>query len=144
MRKHRNLCNSNSVDTNPSLHFYVHRGSFLTRMFSVFFAKIADDRQQTTCGEQNATDRTMCACRILSLRRRVAFVIACHVLSSCPLVLNTCSLHNINPTPHVPLLASWRSLTCSSKCDALLEIIHIIRCNSFVCCQVVLCAFSQQ
>ena len=49
-----------------------------------------------------------------------------------------------HPTPHVPLLASWRSLSWSSKCDALLEIIHIIRCKSFVCCQVVLCAFSQQ
>ena len=38
-----------------------------------------------------------------------------------------------HPTPHVPLLASWRSLTWRSKCDAILEIIHIIRCKSFVC-----------
>ena len=37
------------------------------------------------------------------------------------------------------LLASWRSLSCSSSCDAL-EIIHIIHCGvkSFVCYQVVL------
>ena len=50
---------SNNLDrpTNPSLYVYVHRGSFLTSIFSVFFfAKIANDRQQqTTCGEQNAT-----------------------------------------------------------------------------------------
>ena len=46
-----------------------------------------------TCGEQNATGRTMCACRILSIRRRVAFVVGCHVYSSCFLVLNTCFLH---------------------------------------------------
>ena len=46
-------------------------------------------------------------------------------------------------TPHVPLLASWRSLSRSSNCDALLEIIHIIRCESFVF-QVVPCVFSQQ
>ena len=37
-------------------------------------------------------------------------------------------------TPHVPLLASGRSLiSWSSNCNALLEIIHIIRCKSFVC-----------
>ena len=60
MRKHRGLCNSNNLDTNPSLYIYVHRGSSLTSIFSVVFAKIADGRQQTTCGEQNATERTMC------------------------------------------------------------------------------------
>ena len=47
-----------------------------------------------------------------------------------------------HPTPHVPLLASWRSISWSSNCDALFEIIHIIRCKSFVCYQV-LC-FSQE
>ena len=89
--------NSNYLDTNqPNLtHLRPPR-----QFFNAFFAKIADDRQQqTTCGEQNVTTvyrgRTMCACRILSLRWRVAFVIACHVLSSCSLVLNTCYLHNI-------------------------------------------------
>ena len=96
MRKHRDLCNSNNLDTNPSLYIYVHREAvFNEYFFCSFSAKFADDRQQATCGEQNATGRTMCACRILSLRRRVAFVIACHVLSSCSLVLNTCSLYNI-------------------------------------------------
>ena len=49
-----------------------------------------------------------------------------------------------HPTPHVPLLASWRSLGWRSNCDALLEIIHITRCKSFVCYQVVLCIFSQE
>ena len=53
MLKHREICNSN-LGTNPSLHLRP-RGFFLTRHFSFFFAKIADDRQQTTCGEHNAT-----------------------------------------------------------------------------------------
>ena len=36
-------------------------------------------------------------------------------------------------TPHVLLLASWRYLiSWSSSCDALLEIIHIIRCKYFL------------
>ena len=54
----RTFKSSNYLDrpTNPSLHIYVYRGSFLKSIFSVYFAKIADDRQQqTTCGEQNAT-----------------------------------------------------------------------------------------
>ena len=91
----------------------------------------------------------MCACRILSLRRRVAFL--SQPVTCCPLApsFSIRALYVIfyskpHPTPHVPLLASWRSLSCSSKCDALLEIIHIIRCKSFVCCQVVSCVFSQQ
>ena len=49
-----------------------------------------------------------------------------------------------HPTPHVPLLASWRSPSWSSNCDALLGIIHVIQCKSFVCYQVVLCVFSQE
>ena len=141
------LCNRNIFRYQPILLHLLPQGQFFNDyFFCFFFAKIADDRQQTTCRGQNATGRTMCACGILSLRRRVAFFIACHVLSSCSLVLNTFSLHNIleskpHPTPHVPLLASWRPLSCSSKCDALLEIIRMIRCKSFVCCQVVLCVF---
>ena len=48
-------------------------------------------------------------------------------------------------TPHVPLLASWRSLiSWSSNCDALLEIVHIIRCKSFVCVIKWCCVFSQE
>ena len=70
MRKHGDLCNSNNLDTKPSLYIYVHRGRFFTSIFSDCFAKIADDRQQTTSGEQNATVRTMCACRIPPVRRR--------------------------------------------------------------------------
>ena len=99
------------IRTHPYIN--VHRGSFLTSIFSVFFfRKIADDRQQTTCREHDPTGRTMCACRILSFRRRVAFVTACHALSSCSLVLDTCSIFysKPHPTPHVPLLASWWSL----------------------------------
>ena len=78
MRKHRHLCNSTTLVTNPSLHIYVilthlrPQRHFFNDFSSVVFAKIADDRQQTTYGEQNATGRTVCACRILSLRRRVA------------------------------------------------------------------------
>ena len=137
------------MPTNPSLHVYVHRGSFLASFSSVFFAKIADDRQQqqTTCGEQNATTvrgRTMCACRILSLRRRVAFAIAC-VTYYCPLApsfsigaIYVVFYSESHPTPYVPLLASWRSLTWRSKCDTLLEIIRIVRCFC------VLCVISQQ
>ena len=138
----RGHCNSNHLDTNPSLYIDAHRGSFFTSFFPVFFAKIADDRQQTTCEEPNATDRTMCACRIFSLRRRVPFVIACHVLlTSCALSFSIRALCTIfyskpNPTPHVPLFASWRSLSWKSKCDALLEIIHII-------CVKVLCAVTR-
>ena len=83
--------------------------------------------------------RTMCACRIFSLRRRVAFAIACHVSASCSLVLNTSTLHNFaqqaaSHATRAPSRFSWRSPRWSSKCDALLEIIHIIRCKSFVCC----------
>ena len=82
--------------------------------------------------------RTMCACRILSLRRRVAFAIACHVLSSCAPSFSISAIYVVfyskpHPMPHVPLLASWRSLTWRSECDAFLEIMHIIRCRSFVC-----------
>ena len=73
MRKHEDLCNSNNLDNNPSLYIHVQRGSLSTSISSVFCAKIRYDRQKTTCGDQNTTtDRTMCACRIISLRRRVA------------------------------------------------------------------------
>ena len=50
-----------------------------------------------------------------------------------------------HPTPHVPLLASWRSLSWSSNCDALLDIIlsYGVPGKSFVCYQVVLCIFSR-
>ena len=74
MQKHRDLCNIN-IDTNPSLHIYVHRGSSLTSIFC-FFAKVAGDRQQTTCGEQTLqVGPCACACCILSLRRRVGFFV---------------------------------------------------------------------
>ena len=36
MRKHSDLYNNRSLDTNPSFYIYVHRGSFLTSNFSVF------------------------------------------------------------------------------------------------------------
>ena len=96
MRKHRDLRNSNNIDANPSLYIYVHRGSSLTSIFSVFFAKIADGKQQTTCGEQNATGRTMCV-RVLYPLLTAASCFSCHsichvLLSSCSLVLNTCRI----------------------------------------------------
>ena len=96
-RKHRDLCNSN-LDTNTSLHLRPH-GRFFNEYVSVFcfFAKIADDRRQHTTVRRakRYRGRTMCACRTLSIMRRIAFVIACHVLSSCSLVPNTCCLHSI-------------------------------------------------
>ena len=87
------LCSSNNLDTNPSLYIYVHRGSSSTSIFSVVFAKIADGREQTTCGEQNATGRTMCV-RVLYPLFTTASCFFCHsichvLLSSCSLVLNT-------------------------------------------------------
>ena len=64
--------------------------------------------------------------------------LACHVLSSCSQfsigAIYVVFYSKPHPTPHVLLLGSWRSLTWSSKCDALLEIIQIIRCKSFVRC----------
>ena len=52
----------------------------------------------------------------------------------------------LHPTPHVPLLAPWRSLiTWSSNCDPVLEIIrHIIRCKSFAFVIKWCCVFSQE
>ena len=82
--------------------------------------------------------RTMCAWRILSLRRRVAFAIACGAACFCSQFSIGASYvvfySKPHPTIHVPLLAPCWSLTLRSKCDALLETIHIIRCESFVCC----------
>ena len=112
------------------------------------FTKIADFRQQTTFGEQNATGRTMCVrVLILSLRRRISFLVI--IFSSSRVIVFLIPQYvshptPSHPTPHVVLLAAWRCLSWSSSCDANLEIIHIIRCKSFVCCQVVLCIFSQQ
>ena len=47
------FCNSN-LDTKPPLHFSP-QGNFFSSNSSVVFAKIADDRQQTTRGERNVT-----------------------------------------------------------------------------------------
>ena len=117
----------NNLDTNPSLYIYVHRGSSLTSIFSVFLR-----RSQMADSRQRAESKTLqvgpcaCACCTLSLRRRVAFY--CH--SMCHVLLFSCSLvlrYVPHLTQHVPLLASWRSLIIwSSNCDALLEIIHIM------------------
>ena len=67
----------------------------------------------------------------------------CHVLI---VLLLPRSQYVPHLTPHVPLFASWRSLiSWSSNCDALFEIVHIIRCQKFcVCYQVVLCVISQE
>ena len=96
MRKHRDLCNSNNLDTNPSLYIHVHRGSSLTSIVSVFLRKsqMADSRQRAE-SKTLQVGPCACACCILSLRRRVAFFChsICHVLlSSCSLVLNTCRI----------------------------------------------------
>ena len=96
MRKHGDLCKSNNLDTNPSLYIYVRKGSALTSIFSVVFAKIADARQQTRCGEQNATGRTMCVSVLYPLFTAASCFFCpsiCHaLLSSCSLVLNTCRI----------------------------------------------------
>ena len=84
-----------------------------------------------------------CACCILSSRRRVAFF--WHSICQCVFVLLLPRSQYVpHPMPHVPLLASWRSLSWSSNCEALLEIIHIIRCEKIVFYQVELCVFYQE
>ena len=66
MRKHRDLCDGNIVDTNPSLHIYVHRGSFLTSIFLSFLG-----RSQMTDSRQHAESKTLqvgpCARAVSSL-----------------------------------------------------------------------------
>ena len=80
------LCNSNNLDTIPSVYIYVQRGSSLTSISSVVFAKIADGRQQTTCGEQNATGRTMCVRVLYPLFTAVScFFVTAYVTCYCPL-----------------------------------------------------------
>ena len=84
IRKHRDLCNSDNLDTNPSLYIYVHRGSSLTDIVSVDFAKIADGRQRAE-SKILQVGPCVCACGILSLRRRGAFFIIAYVTCYCPL-----------------------------------------------------------
>ena len=99
------------------------------------FAKIADGREQTTCGEQNATGDYVRARAVSSLYGgELLFCHSiCHVLlSSFSLVLSTC---------HIPRHTC--PLTWSSHCDALLKIIHIIRCESFVLSSGAVCIFSR-
>ena len=111
-------------------------------IFSLVFAKIADGRQQTTCGEQSATGRTM------YVRVRAVYslygdeLLFLSYLSRVIVLLLPRPQYVPHPTPHVPLLASWRTLSWSSNCDALIHIIRV-RCKSFVCYQVVLCIFSR-
>ena len=86
-----------------------------------------------------------CACCILSLRRRVVFFVIDDVTCSCLLAL----LFSIRAASHATRTCPFSLPDCRSllswslNCDALLEIIHIIRGKSFVCYQVVLCVFSQ-
>ena len=97
-------------------------------------------QQQTTCGEQkNATTAVVGPCaRAVPSPYTVASGF-CHMLSrivpfSIGGAIYVFFYSKPHPTQHVPLLASWRSLTWRSKCDSLLEIIPIIRITSFVCC----------
>ena len=82
MRNHRDLCKSNRLDTNPSLCIYVHDGSIFFR----FIAKIADGRQQVTCGDQNATGRTMCVRVLYPLFSAASFffLVIAYVTCYCP------------------------------------------------------------
>ena len=144
MRKHRGVCNINNLDTKPSFYIHVHRGSSLTSIFSVVFAKIADGRQQITCEEQNATSRTMCVLLPYQVFKAAScFFVIAYVTCYCSLAPSS-SLRAASHAARVPLLASWRSLSWNLNCDALLEIIHIIRCKYVMWCQAVLCVFSQQ
>ena len=98
----RSGCACPSMRKHRDLHLRPQR-QFFTSIFPVFFCE--DRRRQTAADNMHKAKRyyrgrNMCACRILSLRRRVAFVIACHVLSSCSLVLNKCLLLIFYSKPH--------------------------------------------
>ena len=76
----------------------------------------------------------MCPCRILSLyggELLLPYPVPYCSLAPSPSIgaIYVLFCSKLHPTPHVSFLASWRSLTRRSKCDALLEIIHIIRCK---------------
>ena len=82
MRKHKDLCNS-KLGTNLSLHLRSQRKCFKRSIFLFLLAKIADDRQQTTRGEHNATtlphsssrrQHYLCTWRVLAMLQRVACV----------------------------------------------------------------------
>ena len=88
MRKHRDLCNSNNLDTSPSLYIYVHGGSSLTSIFPVSLRRSQiDGRLQTTCGEQTATGRTMCVRVLYPLFTAAScfFFVIAYVTCYCPL-----------------------------------------------------------
>ena len=91
MRKHRDLCNSTTLDTNPSLHIYVHRGSSLTTFLLLFLrrSQMTDSRQHT---ESKTLQVGPCARAVSSL---YVGELHCHSLSRVILlliVLNTCRI----------------------------------------------------
>ena len=104
---YRDLWNSN-LDANQSFHFSPQRQFiYVHQLLRRVFANVIDDNTKQNAGRTTvrvrprrpaaaavAVGSTMRAC-ILCIMRRVAFVIACHVLSSCSLILDTCSLHYI-------------------------------------------------
>ena len=73
------------------------------------------------------------------------FFVIIFSLARVVVLLLSCSQYVPHPTPHVALLASWRSISWSSNCDAHhLEVIHIIRCKSFVLSSGAVCIFSRR
>ena len=68
------------------------------------------------------------------------------LVTYCPLLAPSIPIRAASHATRAPCrsLAVPKPRSCSWKCGALLEIIHIIRCKSFVGCQVVLCVLSQE
>ena len=81
----------------------------------------------------------MRACAVSSLHGGELLFLSKHISRAIVLLVPR-SQYVPHPTPHVPLLASWRFLRWSSNCDALLEIIHII---IFVVSIGAVCIFSR-
>ena len=95
---------------------------------------MADSRQRAE--SKTLQGRAMCV-RVLYPLFTATSCFFCHsiYMSRVIVLLLPRSPYVPHLTPHVLLVASWRSLiiSWSSNCDALLEIIHIIRCKIFVC-----------
>ena len=93
---------------------------------------MADNRQRAESKILQVVS-TMCVRVLYPLFTAASFLVVVIAYATCFFVLLLPRSQYVpHPTPHVPLLASWRSLRWSSNCDALVEIIHVIRCRRCV------------